>query len=83
MHSQLSEVHHVLCGRDIAALSEEGERIDPDDASGAALRTVLQGVADRWSVSGCAQNRLAPDQWGLHIDVWSKYDPLLSLSQKT
>jgi hypothetical protein len=69
-HSELSEVHHVLSQRDNTALSEEGRKFNPNDASGALLEITLRQVASRRPTRG-----LDPDQWVLQKDIWEEYDP--------
>lgn len=68
-HSEMAEVHHVLTSRDNLILCEEGKEINPDDASGAALESVLSEVALRRTRIGDA------DQWELRKSVWQEYDP--------
>ena len=68
-HSEMTEVHHILSNRDTDALCELGKKINPDDASGAALEEVLNEVGTRKCRSG------APDEWELKESAWSEYDP--------
>lgn len=70
-HSELSEVQHVLSHWDNLLLSEEGKLINPDDASGAALGTVLAEVAERKMSRG----KLEPDKWEMKRSAWESYDP--------
>lgn len=70
-HSELLEVHHVLSHWDNMLLSEEGKEINPDDATGAALGTILSEVADRKMSRG----KLEPDKWEMRKDAWDSYDP--------
>lgn len=76
-HSELAEVHHVLPMRDNLILSEEGKRVNPDDASGAALEAALVEVAECKSYQGKS------DQWELQRWAWNEYDPaFFHLSQR-
>ena len=68
-HSEMAEVHHVLPQRDNLVLCDEGKLINPDDASGAALESVLNEVAARKTRIGEA------DQWELQKWAWDEYDP--------
>lgn len=68
-HSEMAEVHHVLSQRDNAILCDKGKQINPDDASGAALESVLNDVALRRTRIGDA------DQWELNQSAWQEYDP--------
>lgn len=68
-HSEMAEVHHVLSHRDNLILCDEGKHINPDDASGAALESVLNDVAIRRTRIGDA------DQWDLRKSAWLEYDP--------
>lgn len=68
-HSEMAEVHHVLSQRDNLVLCDEGKQINPDDASGAALESVLNDVAIRRTRIGDA------DQWELRKATWLEYDP--------
>ena len=68
-HSEMAEVHHVLCQRDNLILCETGKLVNPDDASGAALEDALSEVAVRKCRSG------APDEWELKAEAWEMYDP--------
>jgi len=70
-HSELAEVHHVLSNWDNTFLSEEGKLLNPDDATGAALESTLNEVAEHKSVRG----KLEPNQWELREDAWEEYDP--------
>jgi hypothetical protein len=70
-HSDLLEVHHVLSHWDNLLLSEEGKEVNPDDATGAALGTVLSDIAERKSSRG----KLEPDKWELKQSAWDMYDP--------
>jgi hypothetical protein len=71
-HSELSEVHHVLSHWDNVLLSEEGKLLNPDDATGAALGTVLADVAERKMSRG---GKPEPDKWELRRSAWKTYDP--------
>lgn len=71
-HSELSEVHHVLSHWDNILLSEEGKLLNPDDATGAALGTVLADIADRKMSRG---SKPEPDKWELRQSAWKSYDP--------
>jgi hypothetical protein len=71
-HSELSEVQHVLSNWDNSLLNEEGKLINPDDASGAVLGTVLEEVGVRKQGS---RERLEPDKWELKPHAWDSYDP--------
>lgn len=68
-HSEMAEVHHVLSQRDNLILCDEGKEINPDDASGAALESVLNDVAIRRTRLGDA------DQWEMKNYMWKEYDP--------
>eukprot|EP00804_Cyclotella_cryptica_P026552 CCRYP_015394-RC/>CCRYP_015394-RC protein AED:0.06 eAED:0.06 QI:168/1/1/1/0.85/0.76/21/3141/1947 len=68
-HSEMAEVHHILPLRDNLVLCDEGKLINPDDASGAALESVLNDVATRKTRIGDA------DQWELKKRAWEEYDP--------
>ena len=68
-HSEMTEVSHILSNRDTDALCELGKKINPDDASGAALEEALNEVGTRKCKSG------APDEWELKESAWSEYDP--------
>ena len=68
-HSEMAEVHRVLSHRDNLILSGEGKLINSDDASGAALESVLNDVAIRKTRIGDA------DQWELRKSAWEEYDP--------
>lgn len=68
-HSEMAEVHHVLSQRDNLILCDEGKHINPDDASGAALESVLNDVAIRKTRTGDA------DIWELRKSSWAEYDP--------
>lgn len=70
-HSELSEVHHTLSHWDNVLLSEEGKLVNPDDATGAALGTVLGDVADRKHSRG----KMEPDKWEMKRSGWDMYDP--------
>eukprot|EP00980_Cylindrotheca_fusiformis_P000097 scaffold19_cov114-Cylindrotheca_fusiformis.AAC.44 len=70
-HSELAEVHHVLSHWDNVFLSEEGKLVNPDDATGAALGTVLAEVAAR----KVSRGKMEPDKWELENDCWESYDP--------
>lgn len=70
-HSELSEVHHVLSHWDNVLLSEEGKMVNPDDATGAALESVLSDVADR----KLSRGKLEPDKWEMKRSSWEYYDP--------
>jgi len=70
-HSELSEVQHVLSHWDNLLLSEEGKLINPDDATGAALGTVLADIADR----KVSRGKLEPDKWEMKRSAWDTYDP--------
>jgi hypothetical protein len=70
-HSELSEVHHVLSHWDNVLLSEEGKMVNPDDATGAALESVLAEVADR----KVSRGKLEPDKWEMKRSSWAEYDP--------
>lgn len=72
-HSELSEVHHVLSHWDNVLLSEEGKLINPDDATGAALGTVLAEIADRKVSTG--RGKMEPDKWEMKRSAWGSYDP--------
>jgi hypothetical protein len=69
-HSELQDGHHVLSHRDNVLLNEEGKTINPDDASGAVLSTVVSEVAD--IIRG---QKTGPIRWGLHKTAWESYDP--------
>lgn len=71
-HSELSEVHHVLSHWDNVLLGEEGKLLNPDDATAAALGTVLSDVADRRVSRG---GKPEPDKWELRKTAWASYDP--------
>ena len=68
-HSEMAEVHHVLSQRDNAILCDKGKQINPDDASGAALESILNDIALRRTRTGDA------DQWELKKSAWQEYDP--------
>ncbi|KAK1739980.1 E3 ubiquitin-protein ligase [Skeletonema marinoi] len=68
-HSEMNEVSHILSNRDTDVLCELGKKINPDDASGAALEEALNEVGTRKCKSG------APDEWELKESAWSEYDP--------
>lgn len=70
-HSELSEVHHVLSHWDNYLLSEEGKMVNPDDATGAALATTLDEVAER----KVSRGKMEPDKWELKRSAWESYDP--------
>jgi hypothetical protein len=70
-HSELAEVHHVLSHWDNVFLSEEGKLVNPDDATGAALGTVLADVAER----KISRGKMEPDKWELKREAWESYDP--------
>lgn len=70
-YSELSEVHHVLSHWDNFLLSEEGKKINPDDATGAALASVLEAVASK----KVSRDKLQPDKWELSKESWETYDP--------
>jgi hypothetical protein len=70
-HSELAEVHHVLSHWDNVYLSEEGKLVNPDDATGAALGTVLADVANR----KISRGKMEPDKWELNREAWESYDP--------
>ena len=70
-HSELSEVHHVLSHWDNFLLSEEGKLVNPDDATGAALATTLDEVAER----KVSRGKMEPDKWELKCSAWESYDP--------
>ncbi|MHA7927708.1 MAG: hypothetical protein ACX936_21120, partial [Marinobacter sp.] len=70
-HSELAEVHYVLSHWDNHYLSEEGKLENPDDASGAALESILRNVADRKA----SRSKMEPDKWTLKNDAWELYDP--------
>lgn len=70
-HSELSEVQHVLSHWDNTLLSEEGKLINPDDATGAALGTVLSEMAER----KVSRGKLEPDKWEMQRSAWDSYDP--------
>ncbi|KAL3922161.1 MAG: hypothetical protein SGILL_002354 [Bacillariaceae sp.] len=70
-HSELAEVHHVLSHWDNLCLSEEGKLVNPDDATGAALGSVLSDVATR----KISRGKMEPDKWELNRDAWNSYDP--------
>lgn len=70
-HSELAEVHHVLSHWDNVYLSEEGKLVNPDDATGAALGTVLAEVATR----KVSRGKMEPDKWELKSEGWESYDP--------
>ena len=70
-HSELSEVHHVLSYWDNVLLSEEGKLVNPDDATGAALGTVLEDIADR----KVSRGKMEPDKWEMRRSAWDMYDP--------
>lgn len=70
-HSELSEVHHVLSHWDNVLLSEEGKLVNPDDATGAALATVLANIADR----KISRGKMEPDKWEMRLAAWESYDP--------
>ena len=50
-------------------LTEEGVKINPDDAIGAALQSCLKEVAE------LKNHSIAPDKWELAHEYWSEYDP--------
>ena len=70
-HSELAEVHHVLSHWDNVFLSEEGKLVNPDDATGAALGSVLAEVAER----KVSRGKMEPDKWELRRAAWESYDP--------
>ena len=70
-HSELAEVHHVLSHWDNVYLSEEGKLVNPDDATGAALGSVLTEVATR----RVSRGKMEPDKWELSKNAWESYDP--------
>ena len=70
-HSELAEVHHVLSHWDNVFLSEEGKLVNPDDATGAALGSVLDDVAER----KVSRAKMEPDKWELKREAWESYDP--------
>lgn len=70
-HSELLEVHHVLSHWDNMLLSEEGKQVNPDDATGAALGTVLSEIANR----KISRGKLEPDKWEIRRSAWDSYDP--------
>jgi hypothetical protein len=70
-HSELAEVHHVLSHWDNVFLSEEGKLVNPDDATGAALGSVLAEVAER----KVSRGKMEPDKWELRREAWESYDP--------
>jgi hypothetical protein len=70
-HSELAEVHHVLSHWDNVYLSEEGKLVNPDDATGAALGTVLAEVGTR----KVSRGKMEPEKWKLKSDGWESYDP--------
>jgi len=70
-HSELSEVQHVLSHWDNNLLSEEGKLINPDDAAGAALGSVLSEIAER----KFSRTKLEPDKWEMKRTAWDSYDP--------
>ena len=70
-HSELSEVHHTLSHWDNVLLSEEGKLVNPDDATGAALGTVLNDIAERKQSRG----KMEPDKWEMKLSAWDMYDP--------
>ncbi|KAL3922278.1 MAG: hypothetical protein SGILL_002291 [Bacillariaceae sp.] len=70
-HSELAEVHHVLSHWDNVFLSEEGKLVNPDDATGAALGSVLGDVATR----KISRGKMEPDKWELTRNAWESYDP--------
>lgn len=70
-HSELAEVHHVLSHWDNVYLSEEGKLVNPDDATGAALGSVLAEVAHR----KVSRSKTEPHKWELTSDAWESYDP--------
>ena len=70
-HSELAEVHHVLSHWDNVYLSEEGKLVNPDDATGAALGSVLADVANR----KISRGKMEPDKWELNREAWESYDP--------
>ncbi|KAG7367370.1 zinc-finger domain containing protein [Nitzschia inconspicua] len=70
-HSELAEVHHVLSHWDNVFLSEEGKMVNPDDATGAALASVLSDIASR----KVSRGKMEPDKWELNREAWDSYDP--------
>ena len=70
-HSELAEVHHVLSHWDNVYLSEEGKLVNPDDATGAALGSVLAEVASR----KVSRSKTEPHKWELNSEAWESYDP--------
>jgi len=70
-HSELADVQHVLPQRDTAILSAEGKKVNPDDASGAALEAALAEVAD----CKVSRGKLAADRWEVRRWAWDEYDP--------
>lgn len=68
-HSEMTEVSHILSNRDTDVLCELGKKINPDDASAAALEEALNEVGTRKCKSG------VPDEWELKESAWSEYDP--------
>jgi Putative zinc finger in N-recognin (UBR box) len=70
-HSELAEVHHVLSHWDNVFLSEEGKLVNPDDATGAALASVLSDIASR----KVSRGKMEPDKWELNREAWDSYDP--------
>lgn len=72
-HSELSEVHHVLSHWDNVLLSEAGKEQHPDDATGAALESVLADIAIRRVSRGSGKPE--PDTWELKQEAWAEYDP--------
>lgn len=70
-HSELAEVHHVLSHWDNVFLSEEGKLVNPDDATGAALASVLSEIASR----KVSRGKMEPDKWELNREAWDSYDP--------
>jgi hypothetical protein len=70
-HSQVSEVHHVLSHWDNVFLSEEGKLVNLDDATGAALATVLADIGDQ----KVSRGKVEPDKWEMKCAAWDAYDP--------
>lgn len=69
-HSELAEVSYVLPQPDNSALNEEGRILNPDDASGAALESILGIVATQHH-----SRNYGPNRWELKKEAWDDYDP--------
>lgn len=67
--SELAEAESVLSFRDSELLSAQGREINPDDAAGAALSTVLEDIAERIVCPGKS------DEFHIKESGWELYDP--------